>query len=132
MVLSACETGLTDPSQLTDEYIGLPSGFLYSGASTVVSSLWRVSDLATALLMIRFYQLRFDPNNPLSTAQALQHAQTWLCTSTAQQLQLWLQNAPLESQKKNEIIDFLSYACLDEEIPFAAPQYWAAFCSIGL
>jgi hypothetical protein len=49
-----CETGLSDPSSTSDEYIGLPSGFLKAGSSSIVSSLWSVDDFATALLMIRF------------------------------------------------------------------------------
>ena len=35
--LSACETGLTDPNSISDEYIGLPSGFLFAGSPSVVS-----------------------------------------------------------------------------------------------
>ena len=56
VTLSACETGLTDYKSLGDEYIGLPSGFLYAGSPSVVSSLWAVSDLSTTFLMIKFYQ----------------------------------------------------------------------------
>lgn len=56
VTLSACETGLTDFRSITDEYIGLPSIFLYAGSPTVVSSLWTVNDLSTAFLMIEFYQ----------------------------------------------------------------------------
>ncbi|AFY38473.1 TPR repeat-containing protein [[Leptolyngbya] sp. PCC 7376] len=53
--LSACETGITDLNSLGDEYVGLPSGFIYAGASAVISSLWPVSDLATSILMIQTY-----------------------------------------------------------------------------
>ncbi len=52
VTLSACETGLTDFRSFSDEYIGLPSGFLFAGSPSVVSSLWTVSDLSTAFLMI--------------------------------------------------------------------------------
>jgi CHAT domain-containing protein len=34
VVLSACETGLIDFNNTSDEYIGLPSGFLYAGSSS--------------------------------------------------------------------------------------------------
>jgi CHAT domain-containing protein len=55
VVLSACETGL---GQLLggDEVAGLTRTILSSGATTVVSSLWKVSDDATALLMQGFYR----------------------------------------------------------------------------
>jgi CHAT domain-containing protein len=56
VTLSACETGLIDFKNTSDEYIGLPSGFLLAGSSSVVSSLWNVDDLSTSLLMIKFYQ----------------------------------------------------------------------------
>jgi CHAT domain-containing protein len=55
VTLSACETGR---SVVTggDELIGLSRGFLYAGASTLVQSLWRVEDTATARLMAAFYR----------------------------------------------------------------------------
>jgi CHAT domain-containing protein len=37
VVLSACETGLIDASQLVEDYIGLPSAFLYAGTVTVIT-----------------------------------------------------------------------------------------------
>ncbi|BAZ37667.1 TPR repeat-containing protein [Calothrix sp. NIES-4101] len=39
VVLSACETGLIDFNNNSDEYIGLPSGFLYAGSSSVVTRI---------------------------------------------------------------------------------------------
>lgn len=55
VVLSACETGL---GRLLggDEVAGLTRTFLMAGAETVVSSLWEVSDDATAILMEGFYR----------------------------------------------------------------------------
>lgn len=55
VTLSACETG---QGVMTgdDEQIGLSGGFLYAGASTLVQSLWRVEDDATAQLMVALYE----------------------------------------------------------------------------
>jgi CHAT domain-containing protein len=55
VVLSACET---DRGTLIggDEIAGLTRTFLLAGAETVVSSLWKVSDESTALLMQGFYR----------------------------------------------------------------------------
>jgi CHAT domain-containing protein len=39
-----------------DEMVGLTRGFFYAGSSSVVASLWKVDDLATAYLMTRFYK----------------------------------------------------------------------------
>jgi CHAT domain-containing protein len=54
ITLSACETGLSKVAN-GDDLVGLTRGFLYAGASSIVASLWKVDDLATAYLMIRFY-----------------------------------------------------------------------------
>jgi CHAT domain-containing protein/Tfp pilus assembly protein PilF len=55
VVLSGCETALG--KQVKGEgLVGLTQGFLYTGASQVVASLWRVEDRATAELMSRFYR----------------------------------------------------------------------------
>ena len=54
VTLSACETGLGKIAN-GDDIVGLTRGFLYAGASSIVASLWKVDDLATADLMTRFY-----------------------------------------------------------------------------
>ena len=54
-VLSACETGIPG-TNLPDEVISLPSGFLQAGVGGVVGSLWAVSDASTMMLMARFYE----------------------------------------------------------------------------
>ena len=54
VVLSACETGLGKLSG-GDEVSGLTRTLILAGANTVVSSLWKVSDDSTALLMRAFY-----------------------------------------------------------------------------
>jgi CHAT domain-containing protein/Tfp pilus assembly protein PilF len=55
VVLSACETarGQRIPGEGT---LGLPRAFFYAGARTVVVSLWRAEDSATAALMVAFYR----------------------------------------------------------------------------
>ena len=55
VVLSACETGLTYVSQ-GDELIGFTRALMYSGADSVLSSLWNVDDKSTAHLMKLFYE----------------------------------------------------------------------------
>lgn len=54
MVLSACRTGLGKDVR-GEGLIGITRGFMYAGASSVVASLWKVDDEATAELMKRFY-----------------------------------------------------------------------------
>jgi CHAT domain-containing protein len=54
VVLSACRTALGKGVR-GEGLLGLTRGFMYAGASGVVSSLWRVDDEATAELMRQFY-----------------------------------------------------------------------------
>ncbi len=55
VVLSACETALGREIR-GEGLVGLASGFLYAGVPTVIASLWRVEDNATAELMYRLYR----------------------------------------------------------------------------
>ncbi len=73
-VLSACQTALTG-TDLPDEVIGLPAGWLQAGAMAVLASLWPVSDGKTAALMMKFYELHLlDGCDPV---EALWLAQRW-------------------------------------------------------
>ena len=72
VVLSGCETALG--RKLRGEgFIGLTRGFLYAGARTVISSLWRVEDKATAEFMKHFYLSLM--RNGTAPAEALRYAQ---------------------------------------------------------
>ncbi len=55
VTLSACETGMSKIVS-GDDLVGLTRGFLYAGSSSIVASLWKVDDRATAELMTRFYK----------------------------------------------------------------------------
>ncbi|HEX8888606.1 MAG TPA: CHAT domain-containing protein, partial [Pyrinomonadaceae bacterium] len=72
VVLSACRTGLGKEVR-GEGLIGLTRGFMYAGASTVVATLWKVDDEATAELMKRFYanllQRGMTPAEALGAAQ---------------------------------------------------------------
>jgi CHAT domain-containing protein/tetratricopeptide (TPR) repeat protein len=80
VTLSACETGMTDFTNLPEESVGLPSAFLQAGAPAVISTSWPVNDLSTMLLMHRFYKLHLEDR--LEASVALRDAQRWLRDAT--------------------------------------------------
>ena len=127
VTLSACETGLIDAFNTSDEYIGLPSGFLIAGSPSVVSSLWRVDDSSTALLMIKFYQ---NLKSGLTVALALNQAQTWLRDATKEQLEQWANQLPLDDEQEMQLMAFF-YKLQPNTKPFESPYHWAEFCAIG-
>ncbi|MBK1989687.1 tetratricopeptide repeat protein [Sphaerospermopsis aphanizomenoides BCCUSP55] len=130
--LSACETGLTDFNSLGDEYIGLPSGFLYAGSPSVVSSLWTVNDLSTAFLTIQFYQNLQDTEQYPSVAIALNQAQLWLRNLTKKELETWMVQSELNFDPAVKMsLNRRLHKMSDDAQPFKSPFYWAAFCAIG-
>ncbi|PYS51742.1 MAG: hypothetical protein DMF68_03310 [Acidobacteria bacterium] len=72
VVLSACQTALGKDVR-GEGLLGLTRGFMYAGASSVVASLWKVDDEATAELMRQFYinmlQKEMTPAAALRAAQ---------------------------------------------------------------
>jgi CHAT domain-containing protein/tetratricopeptide (TPR) repeat protein len=71
VALSACETGLEKAG--TEHGVpGLTWGFMTAGAPSVLSSLWKVDDLASAVLMKRVYRY---VKAGYSRAEALRKAQ---------------------------------------------------------
>ena len=70
VTLSACETGLGKVAS-GDDVVGLTRGFLYAGSRSIVASLWKVDDAATAHLMTKFYATlkQADTREALRAAQ---------------------------------------------------------------
>lgn len=80
-VLSACQTALGKDVK-GEGLIGLTHGFISAGSSSVVASLWKVDDRATAHLMKNFYHFMLDQNMTPSAALRsaklrMMHDQQW-------------------------------------------------------
>lgn len=71
VMLSACKTGMGTVSK-GDEIVGMNRSFLYAGTPAIISTLWSVDDLATAVAVKRFYRYL---SSGYSKAKALQMAQ---------------------------------------------------------
>ncbi|VXD16712.1 CHAT domain-containing protein [Planktothrix paucivesiculata] len=129
VTLSACETGLTNYKILSDEYVGIPSSFLYAGSPSVVSSLWTVQNVSTAFLMIKFYQ---NISACKKVAIALNQAQVWLRNLTKKELKEWLSENKISLDATlNMSLRRRLHKMPDNEQPFKSPFHWAAFCAIG-
>lgn len=115
-VLSACETGL-GPSAGGEGILGLQRAFQVSGARTTITSLWKVDDQATRILMERFYENLW--NKQMGKLEALREAQLWM-----------LKGQAVKAARQRGL------KFLDEEIPpneqgKLPPYYWAAFVLSG-
>jgi CHAT domain-containing protein len=130
--LSACETGKIDFTDFSDEYIGLPSGFLFAGAASVVSSLWSVNDRSTAFLMIQFYK---NLQTQRQVSIALNQAQSWLRNSTKAELLTWINDLRIDGLPLRPADKVYLQASLhswsDNQQPFQEPVHWAAFITTG-
>jgi CHAT domain-containing protein len=145
VTFSACESGIIESKadSISDEYVGLPSGFLFAGSSSVVSTLWTVDPLATTLFMAKFYHdlKRIFIQDQGSIAIVLNNTQTWLRTLSSKKLA-----RIKDSQKFQQLLDqvfeikrdrkkfqeLLEAAVKREPYPFANPYYWTAFISTGV
>ncbi|MFS8084848.1 MAG: CHAT domain-containing protein, partial [Acidobacteriota bacterium] len=66
-VLSACDTGLGKDIR-GEGLMGLTRGFMFAGSRSVVASLWKVDDRATAVLMSHFYEAMLRKGLPPAAA----------------------------------------------------------------
>jgi CHAT domain-containing protein len=77
VVLSACETA-AGLNLAGEGLLSLSRAFLYAGASSVISTLWKTEDKATAFLMSKFYE---HMQQGLSKEEALRQAKCDLMDS---------------------------------------------------
>jgi CHAT domain-containing protein len=118
-------------------YLGFAQVLFLKGARSLVLSLWRVDDTATALLMTRFYEnllgKREDKKPPMPKAEALREAQTWLRELTRakrDQLAAKLGQGELRTPDgSNKPVAQPSGEASDR--PYEHPRYWSAFILLG-
>jgi CHAT domain-containing protein len=141
VVLSACQTAITDHANLPDEFVGLPLGFLKAGIPGVIGTLWPVNDLSTTLLTIRFYE--YHRVSGYSPSKALRLAQQWLRDLTVEDLSYlgdWYaqreHQVPREAQSSYNLMQRtlknISVERNPEARPFSQPYYWAPFVFYGV
>ena len=133
--LCACETAIAGNQTITTEYIGIVSAFLYAGVAKIVSTLWTVESVASAVLMLEFHHRRLT-GKPES--QALSEAKHWLRTASVAELSRWYQQQmdalPDDHSLRPWLCDRLDELATmkSASIPYENPYFWAAFTLTGL
>jgi CHAT domain-containing protein len=133
VVLSACDTGLGEV-RAGEGVFGLRRAFVLAGAKTLVMSLWKVPDLATAVLMERFYDNLL--RRGMGRDAALRDAQCNTRDVTVAQLRAgWLSPAMIDQLAARDEAARCGYQELarhpDNHQPFRQPRYWGAFICQG-
>ena len=133
MVLSACQTGLGD-TQSGEGIQGMRRAFELAGVHTLICTLWKVDDLASAILMTAFYKNLLE--NRMSKTSALSAAKEYIRSITPEQLELdgWeayvddllARGFEKEALRLQDVLDNETDAT-----PFAHPYYWAGFVLQG-
>ncbi len=77
ITLSACETGQSDILR-GDELFGLSKALFFSGASSVITTLWEVSGASTSEWMKIFYAKAYSNNRPMDKVTAFREATLYL------------------------------------------------------
>lgn len=134
--LAACETAITGNHTITTEYVGLGSGFMGCGVAHVLSTLWTVESEASAVVMIRFYQILHQGK---SAAVALAETTQWLRNLTNAELAQWyaaeINNLPEEETLVREVwtenLDIIKNQQQANNQPYNHPYFWAAFTITG-
>jgi CHAT domain-containing protein len=140
-VLSACESGRIDVANTPNEFRGLPQAFITLGSAAVIATLWRVEDLPTAMLLIKFYEnLKQLGDDTGHIALALQQAQQWLRGVTRRDVELFVAThgmRPVAAGERGPMLErvkdwFLgANRSVESSTPFRDARYWAAFVMVG-
>jgi CHAT domain-containing protein len=129
VVLSACESGLGKYAG-GEGYLGFTQALFVKGARSVVLSLWKVDDRATALLMTRFYRNLLGegpgPSAAMPKAEALDAAKRWLRGLSAAEV-----STATEALSRGEIVAIKGKPVEVGDRPFEHPKFWAGFILVG-
>ena len=140
VVVSACETAVTSINFLPQEALSLGVAFLTAGSSAAVATLWSVDDLATAILMTRFYAEMLE--NEARPAHALRAAQIWLRDlDETGEVEFLAAHPELEQAFRRRSQDgdrpgrrkagSVGGAAVAGHRPYESPEFWAPFVCFG-
>jgi hypothetical protein len=121
--LSACTSGMSALG--VAQLASIPSSLIATGAAAVIAAFWHTDEMATLLLVSRFYDLWQDGSGR-SVPDALGQAQAWLASSPAAELRAAVPPAALQTTAGRLLAD-----CPDQEVPFGHPWFWTPFFVLG-
>ncbi len=114
-ILSACESGIPRLHR-GGEMTGLPNAFILAGAKSVIASLWRVHDAATAVLMHHFYDVWEGGRGQIAgVAESLKEARNRLANTSREEAESVLR----------------PFHCLSGDHPFRKRFFTDAFHCFG-
>ena len=125
-ILSACETGLGKTAG-GEGIFGLQRAFQLAGARTVVASSWKVPDLSTKELMVRFYGNLWEKK--MGKLEALREAQLWVMKegkAAGLDRGIYDESVAVKDTKKEPVK--VVGSTKGEMLP---PKYWAAWILSG-
>jgi CHAT domain-containing protein len=132
VILSACKVGLMDMARAA-EAVSIPCAFLCGGAASVIAGFWPVDDLATCLIMERFYHNLAQGQSRRDALKAAQnHVRTMRKDELLQRLDGWLKASTDPELTAQLRTLYHWHRHKPEEFPFAHPWYWGAFALNGL
>lgn len=124
VVLSACRTGA--PAIGVSQVVSLPNAIVGAGAAAVICTFWHAEEMATLLIVMKFYDL-WRGGAGMSSGEALGNAQGWLAQASADELRAYAPSAALRALSGRTP---LSGAPGDAR-PYVHPWFWAPFFLVG-
>jgi len=121
--LAACTSGMSALG--VAQLASVPSSLIAAGAAAVIATFWHTDEMATLLVVSRFYDLWQDGSGR-TVADALGQAQAWLASSPAAVLRAAVPPAALHTTAGRLLAD-----CPDQEVPFGHPWFWTPFFVLG-
>ncbi len=127
LVLSACETGLGE-MRSGEGIKGLRHTFELAGVASLICTLWEVDDLASSVLMYKFYdELVRDETHDVP--RSLNKAKNFMREISAEELYRFLQKNGFNDEALERFEDAGYFSI---EHPFAFPYFWAGFIYQGV
>jgi CHAT domain-containing protein len=136
VVLSGC--GTAGRPLGGEGHFGFAQALFLAGARSVVLSLWKVDDAATALLMARFYSLLLQEGR--TKVEALAGAKRWLRNLGVAEARRLAAAPSLVAASRGSVDEtdalvgahpLLPSAAPAGDRPYADPFYWAGFILLG-